>query len=153
MSSRLAALTAWSIALSACAPRPASTPWDDRPEARDELLFALPAWCGQSGPRRPWTAWAAARDHAPSDRGLCGVRAPLDTDDEGLCVEIEDGVIRRASLRRPGPVVALAGLAGNAPGDWIAADAGGVTLHVRIEGAAIALVTAEGLARGPCFWR
>jgi hypothetical protein len=151
VSRSLAALAVVSLTFASCA-QTATTPWDSRPEARDELLFSLPAWCGTSGPRRPWTAWAESRARPPSARGLCGVRAGPETDDEGLCVEIEDGVIRRASIRRPGPVVALAGLAGRAPGAWIEADAGGVPLHVRIDGAAIAIASSGGIARGPCFW-
>lgn len=138
--------------LAGCAHAP-ETRWDARPEAKDELLFSLPRWCGAKGPRRPWTEWAKERDRAPTDRGVCGVRGVDDTDDDGLCVEIEDGVIRRAQLRRPGPTFALAGLAGHEPGAWIAADAGGVPVHVRIEGPAIELATHEGVVRGPCFWR
>lgn len=135
------------IAAVDCAPRPPDS-------AADELLFALPSWCGRQGPRRPWTAWAVERSQTGGGTGVCGVRlpdAPLE-DAAGVCLELVDHRVARAEVR--------SGKA-RAPFDPAAVGATWVTVPerpepilVRVEGATVQARSSGGqTTEGPCFLR
>jgi hypothetical protein len=122
--------------------------------AADEQLFALPAWCGKGGPRRPWTSWAADRGRDPTGNGVCGVRlpaAPAD-DDAGVCVELRDNRVASAEIRGGDERRSL----GSPPiDDWSPVQIGSEVVLVRLEGRTLRARSVDGSSAldGPCFFR
>jgi hypothetical protein len=151
---QIARVVGWALGLSlavalapACSRRPPDT-------AADEQLFALPAWCGKAGPRRPWTSWAVDRGRDPTGNGVCGVRlpaAPTD-DDAGVCVELRDNRVARAEIRGGDERRALGSPAID---DWSPVQIGSEVVLVRLEGRTLRARSVDGSSAldGPCFFR
>ena len=126
--------------------------------AADEQIFALPAWCGLGGPKRPWTEWAAERASARTGNGVCGVRLPDGTagDDEGVCVELRDHKVARAEVRDGATAEPIDAFTRDAlTHAWAAVPARGDVVLVRLEGTTLRVRSPDGATTldGPCFFR
>ena len=129
-----------------CSPRAPDT-------AADELLFALPSWCGRQGPRRPWTAWAVERSQA-GGTGVCGVRLPGASPDDagGVCLELVDHRVARAEVRSGRSRAPIDPAAVGAT--WVTVPEHPEAILVRVEGAVVQARSSGGqAAEGPCFLR
>ncbi len=140
----------WSVLVlvvaAGCAPKPPDT-------ATDELLFALPSWCGKQGPRRPWTSWAVERGQPDGGTGVCGVRLPdaPGEDRAGVCLELVDHRVARAEVRSSKARAAFDPAAVGAT--WVTVPEGEPVL-VQVSGGVVRARSVDGqTTQGPCFLR
>jgi len=127
----------------------------------EQLLFALPHWCKWQGRRQPWHQWEAARNHAPTGNGVCGVQLDLgaSTEDrhkpeDGLCVEYQQGQPVRVEVRRQGQPQTLEVEQAGGAGRVRSRQDGELALEYRVLGAAVEASTSQrDPVQGPCFWR
>ena len=75
-------------------------------------------------------------------------------DGVGLCVEIEERQVRRASVRGEDHPEEVAGLAGQPlEHGWVLARVGPTPLEVRVTAEGIEARGGEVVTQGPCFWK
>ena len=84
---------------------------------------------------------------------MCGVDVPS-RDGVGLCVEIQDRYVRRASVRGEEHPEEVAGLAGQPlEQGWVLARVGPTPVEVRVTDGGIEARDGEVVKQGPCFWK